>query len=171
MTPGRAAGAGWPYRTRQYARHTALMDESPELAVRATLDAFDRAFAAGHADAVVEHFAEDGLMLLLHAPAIQGRAAIHAKWTQFFAEWDMSAWAMERVIVDVHGDRAYALSTFTETMVHRAGTEPSRLVVGRLVMFLRRVDDGRWRITVALNSHARPVELLPLEGTAEVPRT
>ena len=39
------------------------------------------------------------------------------------------------------------------------------------MLLLRRVDDGPWQIAVALNSHVRPVELVPLEGMAEVPRT
>ena len=79
----------------------------------------------------------------------------------------MSAWATERMVVDVHGDLAYALSTYTETMVHHAGTEQSRLVVGRVVMFLRRADDERWQITVLMNSHARPVELLAQVSDAQ----
>ena len=124
------------------------------------LDAFDRAFAAGDIDAVVELFAEDASLLLLNGAAIRGREGIRAQWAPSFATWDMSAWATERIVVDVHGDRAYALSTYTETLVHRAGTEQSRLVSGRVVMFLRRADDGRWEITVLLNSHARPVEVL-----------
>ena len=136
------------------------MDQSSDIEVRAALDAFDRAFAAADIDAVVERFAEDASLLLLNGPAIHGRAGIHAAWAPSFATWDMSAWATERMVVDVHGDRAYALSTYTETMVHRAGTEQSRLVFGRLVTFLRRVDDGPWEISVLLNSHARPVEKL-----------
>ena len=136
------------------------MEPGIDVEVRAALDAFDRAFAAGDADAVVELFAEDSSLLLLNGPEIRGRAGIHAQWAPSFAQWDMSAWRTERMVVDVHGDRAYALSTYTETLVHRAGTEQSRLVVGRLVTFLRRVDDGRWQITIMLNSHARPVEML-----------
>ena len=140
----------------------AVMDQSPDTEVGAALDAFDRAFAAGDIDAIVELFAEDAQLLLLNGPSIHGRAGIHAQWAPTFAAWDMSAWATERLVVDVHGDRAYALSTYTETMVHRAGTEQSRSVSGRVVAFLQRTDDGRWEIAVLMNSHARPVELLPL---------
>ncbi len=147
------------------------MDQSPDVEVRAALDAFDRAFAAADADAIVELFAEDASLLLLNGPEVRGRAGIHAQWAPTFAVWDMSAWATERVVVDVHGDRAYTLSTYTETLVPRAGTENSRLVVGRVVMFLRRADDGRWLITVLLNSHARPVEQLAQAGAAGVPDT
>ena len=136
------------------------MDQAPDVEVSAALDAFDRAFAAGDTDAVVELFAEDASLLLLNGAAIRGRAGIRAQWAPSFAEWDMSAWRTERLVVDVHGDRAYALSTYTETLVHRAGSKQSQLVVGRVVTFLRRADDGRWQITVLLNSHARPVEQL-----------
>jgi uncharacterized protein (TIGR02246 family) len=142
-------------------RHTPGMDAAPESdLVIATLDTFDRAFAAGDLDAVVELFTEDASLLLLYGPPAHGRAEIRALWAPTFAKWDMSAWATERLIVDVHADRAYTVSTYTETLVDRAGTDQSRVVVGRVVMFLRRLDDGSWQISFVMNSHARPVELL-----------
>ena len=55
------------------------MDQSPDSEVRAALDAFDRAFAAGDTDAVVELFAEDASLLLLNGAAIRGRPGIRAQ--------------------------------------------------------------------------------------------
>ena len=134
-----------------------MPDDSP----RSALDAFDAAFAAGDAEALAGRFAADARLLLLHSDVIDGRDAIRAHWTLLFAAWDTSAWRTELMALDVHGDRAYAVSTYTETLVAR---DPSsgqrRLVRGRLVRFLRREGDGRWRVTLALNSHSRPIELL-----------
>ena len=88
-----------------------------------------------------------------------GREAILGQWTRLFARYDTSAWRTERVIVDVHGDLAYTLSTYSEILVPRdAGAGVAERVVGRLVLFLRREPDGEWLVTVALNSHVRPVE-------------
>lgn len=123
------------------------------------LEAFDRVFTAGDATGLAACFAEAGMLLLLHRAPLEGRDAIREHWDPFFAAWDTSAWQSERVVVDVHGTHAYALTTYTETLVHRAGTERPRLVVGRLVHFLRRdPNDETWLVTLAMNSHARPVE-------------
>ena len=134
-----------------------MTDDTP----RATLDAFDAAFAAGDAEALAARFAVDARLLLLHAEAIEGRDAIRAHWTRLFGQWETGAWRTEPLALDVHGDRAYAIATYTETLVPR---DPSlgqrRLVRGRLVRFLRRDDDGRWLVTLALNSHSRPIELI-----------
>lgn len=127
----------------------------------AALDAFDQAFAAGDANRLAEQFAEDAELLLLPSEPTVGRAAIRNRWARFFADWDTSQWRTERRIVDVHGDRAYTLADYTETLVHWARESPAQLVVGRLVRFLRRDADDTWRVTLVLNSHARPMEELP----------
>ena len=125
--------------------------------VRAALDDFDRAFAAGDAAALSGFFATDGRLLLLHREPLEGRTAILGHWARFFADYDTAAWRTEHDSVDVHGDRAYTVSVYSETLVpRRAG--PSRVVHGRLVRFLRRDADGAWRVTLAMNSHSRPVE-------------
>ena len=129
--------------------------------VNAALAEFDRRFGAGDAAGLSGLFAVNAELLLVHSAAIEGRPAILAHWTRLFGAYDTSAWAVERKIVDVHGDRAYAVSTYSETLVPRTGGGPSRLVVGRLVLFLRRDVDAAWRVTLAMNSHVRPVEDVP----------
>lgn len=131
--------------------------------VRVALADFDRCFAAGDADALAEHFAEDAQLLLLHRDQIEGRDAIRAYWRAFFVEYDPGAWQTELRILDVHGDRAYAMAVYSETLVHRRG-DPSRIVRGRLVSFLQRDPDGRWRVAMIMNSHVRPVEVVPPSG-------
>jgi uncharacterized protein (TIGR02246 family) len=129
------------------------------------LEAFDLAFASGDADALAAAFAEDAQLLLQHGDAIEGRAAIRAHWSRLFGAYDSSSWLTERRIVDVHGDRAYTLSVYTETLVAR-DDRPSRDVSGRLVLFLRRDPDDAWRVVLALNSHVRPLIELPQETPA-----
>jgi uncharacterized protein (TIGR02246 family) len=136
--------------------------------VRATLAAFDAAFAAGDASALAEAFSEDAQLLLLYSEPIVGREVIRERWARFFAAWDTSAWRTEPRIVDVHADRAYTQSTYTETLVARPGGtaegRPRERVVGRHVAFLRRETAGQWRIWLLMNSHVRPTEQLPGEG-------
>jgi uncharacterized protein (TIGR02246 family) len=137
---------------------------SASVDVHAALAEFDRCFGGGDAAGLSALFAVDAELLLVHSAAIEGRPAILAHWTRLFGAYDTSAWAVERKVVDVHGDRAYAMSTYTETLVPRTGDGPSRLVVGRLVLFLRRDVDAAWRITLAMNSHVRPVAEVPTQA-------
>ena len=133
----------------------AAMDAPDE--VLGALAEFDRRFAAGRPDALAALFSPDARLLLLHREAIEGRPAIREHWARVFAAWDPGAWQAERLIVDVHGDRAYAVSTYSETLVDRAGRR-SQAIRGRLVLFLRRQTGGDWSVDVALNSHSRPIE-------------
>jgi uncharacterized protein (TIGR02246 family) len=131
--------------------------------VRSALAEFDRRFAAGDADALAEMFAADAQLLLQHSEPIEGRPAIRESWARLFAAYDPAAWRAEHRIVQVHGDNAYTHSVYAETLVHRGGG-PSRVVRGRLVFFLRRAPGGTWRVALAMNSHARPVEEVDEEG-------
>ncbi len=133
---------------------------TPTEAVQAAIAEFDRCFAAGDAAALSETFAVDAQLLLLHREAIEGRPAIRAHWERLFGDWDPGAWQTEQRIVEVHAERAYVLSVYSETLVPRNGAV-SLIVRGRLIRFLRRDSDGRWRVTLALNSHVRPVEEAP----------
>jgi uncharacterized protein (TIGR02246 family) len=155
---GRLARCYQRPRCRSAIGHNRLVTTTDVLAA---LDAFDRAFAAGDADRLADRYAEDAELLLLHSVAVMGRSAIRDRWARFFSDWDTSAWLTQPRIVDVHGDRAYTVSDYTETLVPRAGERPARRIVGRVVLFLRQDDDGEWRVTLTLNSHVRPVEELP----------
>lgn len=131
------------------------MDDETD--VRTALKAFDRAFAAGEADALAALFTDDAQLLLLHREPIVGREAIRAEWTRAFGEWDPGAWQAEQPLVEVRGDRAHVLSIYAETLLQRSG--PASVDVrGRVVFFLRRDPDGAWRISLAMNSHSRPMD-------------
>ena len=121
--------------------------------------AFDTAFMAGDADGFAALFTEDGQMLLLHSDAMVGRPAIAERWKVFFGRHDTSAWDARTDLLEVHGDRAYILRTYQETLVPR-GEGPRVLVRGRLVAFLRHDADDGWRIGMLMNSHSRPPEEL-----------
>jgi uncharacterized protein (TIGR02246 family) len=128
--------------------------------VRAALDEFDRRFASGDASALTKTFTTDARLLLLHREPIEGRHAILSHWTRVFGEYDPGAWRTEPRTVEVHGDYAYALSDYSETLVSRS-SGPSLRVLGRLVFFMRRDPDGHWLMATVLNSHVRPVEQVP----------
>jgi uncharacterized protein (TIGR02246 family) len=139
--------------------HTMLeMDSTDE--VLAVLADFDRWFASGDAESLSDMFTSDAQLLLLHREAIVGRSAIMSHWTRVFGAYDPGAWQTEPQKVEVHGDHAYALSFYSETLVNRSGGA-SLMVWGRLVFFMRRDPDEKWRMATVLNSHVRPVEHVP----------
>jgi uncharacterized protein (TIGR02246 family) len=136
----------------------------PDDDIHAGLQAFDRAFAAGDADALAERYAVDARMLLLHVPELRGRDAIRQHWAQAFARYDTSAWQTEWEVVDRHDDRATGLAVYRETLIARED-ETRFKVNGRLVLFLRRDPDGEWRVVIGMNSHSIPIERIEPEPT------
>jgi uncharacterized protein (TIGR02246 family) len=141
--------------------------ESSASEVAVALDRFDATFASGDPDALAELFAVGARLLLLHREPIEGREAIREHWNGVFGDYDPGAWRSEHEVIEVHGDRAYTLSVYSEMLVPR-GEGVSLMVRGRLILFLvRDPDDGVWRVTIALNSHSRPVERLASDG--EIP--
>lgn len=121
------------------------------------LDRSHAAFAGGDADAFADCFADDAQLCLLHRQAVTGRDAIRDVWRDTFARLDLSAWEPRSELLEVHGDRAHAFSTYTERPVKREDGSRT-LVRGRLVHFLRRDADGEWQITLLMNSHSHPIE-------------
>ena len=124
------------------------------------LEEHDAAFAAGDAIRFASTFDPDGEMLLVHSPTLRGREAIVAQFSRGFERDDTSAWLATTDRVELHGDSAYLVRSYTETLVPRAGG-PRLAVVGRLVTFLRRGPDGAWRISMQMNNHSRPIEEMP----------
>lgn len=120
----------------------------------------DAAFASGDAEAWAGCFAHDGRMLQLHNEAVIGRTAIRERFATAFVRFDTSAWDNRVELVELHGDHADVLSTYTERLLDRdSGTRT--LVRGRLVYWLRREPDEGWRIALLMNSHSHPME--PIE--------
>ncbi len=123
------------------------------------LAAFHAAFAAGDAKRFADCFDEGGRMYLLHRDPLEGRSAIREHWEGAFAKYDTSAWQPVTELVEMRDDHAYAFGTYTERLLSREDGS-RQLVRGRLIHFLR-CDDDAWWITLAMNSHSRPIEPLP----------
>jgi len=121
------------------------------------LQAWHAAFAAGDADRFAALFTEDARLYMLHREPATGRDAIRERWASGFARFDTSAWEPHTELIEVHGDHAYAFGTYSERLLSRE--DGSRMLVrGRLVHFLRREQDGAWRVTLLMNSHSHPMQ-------------
>jgi uncharacterized protein (TIGR02246 family) len=124
------------------------------------LEEHDAAFAAGDPLRFANTFHADGEMLLVHSETLRGRDAIADQFGRGFGRNDTSAWRATTDRVELHGQHAYLVRSYTETLVPRDGG-PRLAVVGRLVTFLRRGPDGAWRISLQMNNHTRPIDELP----------
>ncbi len=130
------------------------------LRLQDALAAFDTTFRAGDGARFEAFFTEDSRLFFHEQPPIEGRAAIGAAYRNLFADVDTSAYQPDYHSIDVHGDTAYVIADFRETLrPWEAGS--SVLVHGRIVLFWRREPDGVWRVTRLLTSRSAPEEELP----------
>jgi uncharacterized protein (TIGR02246 family) len=121
------------------------------------VEALDRAWRDGLAEEFGDLLAEDAVQLLNNQEAVVGREAIKQGFARTAAAFDLSNYAPEYDLIDVHGDHAYVLGSFDEVL--RPGTGgPGRRVQGRLVVFWRREPNGRWRIVRFLTGRSAPDE-------------
>jgi uncharacterized protein (TIGR02246 family) len=126
-------------------------------AIAALLRRFHDAFAAGDADSLAACFTEDARMHLLHSEPALGREAVRERWRGGFERFDTSDWTPVTELVELHGDRAFAFSTYTERLLDRRTGERT-LVRGRIVHWMALEGDGAWRVTFLMNSHSHPME-------------
>jgi uncharacterized protein (TIGR02246 family) len=125
----------------------------------AALVRFSEAMLAEDSEDMAEAYTADAQLLLQHHEPIIGRDAIRGFWAGVFAVNRTAAFEADYPLLEVQGDRAYALGRYRETAVER-GSGKTWLISGRAVFFIRRDTDGVWRVALALNSHDRPPEEL-----------
>ena len=130
---------------------TSEMDQAPTT--------FNRAFAAGDTEPFVGLFAEGTRVLLQEHPALVRRDDIGQMFIELVAMVDTAGFEVDYVIVDFHDDRAYFLATFRDTLRPKDGA-PCNLVVGRLVCFWRREEDGTWQVSRLLTGPASADRIL-----------
>jgi len=82
---------------------------------------------------------------------------------QVLEMFDTSDYTPRYEVIEVHGDRAYVLGPFEETLSPRSG-ESGTQVHGRVVLFWARDEEG-WRVTLLLTGRSAPDE--PIDAPSE----
>jgi ketosteroid isomerase-like protein len=131
---------------------------SPRAEVEEALRGFDEAFRRGDLDELARFFASDIQLLVHQQEAIVGKDDAGRAFGQVLEMFDTQSYAPRYEVIEVHGDRAYVLGPFEETLSPRSG-EPGIRVHGRAVLFWRRDEEG-WRITRLLTARWAPDELI-----------
>jgi uncharacterized protein (TIGR02246 family) len=87
---------------------------------------------------------EDAVLMAPGMSDIQGRSAIRDTAQQMFTALRITDLKIERSEIDVIGDTAYELTTYSETL-HPKGGQASP-VQGRYLIVWKRGRDGAWRV-------------------------
>lgn len=119
--------------------------------IRDAWAAYVRAHDRGDPDGVARWFTDDAVVLTPGLPDVRGRDGFRELISRSFAVATFQDLTIESRELEIHGDRAWEIGTFTETMVVE-GEDP-RLLCGRFVVQWIRADDG-WRIRRYLSNAA-----------------
>ncbi len=98
-----------------------------EVTVREALAVWDSGFVAGDAAVIGGLFAEDGQLHWNYRESIVGREAVTEAFEELFTSVDASAWEADHHTIKVHDGHAYVMSSFTETLLPRDGSQARRI--------------------------------------------
>ena len=105
---------------------------------------FWKAHEQGDAQALAAIVTEDAVLWAPGMEEVRGRPAILSAAEGMFAAMDISNFEIESREVDIHGNLAYELATYSETLTYK-GAEPAS-AQGRYLIVWRKDADGNWRV-------------------------
>lgn len=111
--------------------------------IEATLERFETAYNGGDAEAMAALYTPDGALLPPGAARIDGREGIAALWRSFM-EAGVKDLALKTVELEVHGETASEVGTFTLTAPDGEGGRVTGH--GKYIVLWRKGDDGVWRL-------------------------
>ena len=112
--------------------------------IAAARDAFWAAHADADARALASLLTEDARLLAPGMDDLRGRQAIEAGAVQMFEALAVEDFRIESSEITIHGDSAYEISTYSETLRPRGGApSPAR---GRYLIVWKRDPAGKWKV-------------------------
>jgi uncharacterized protein (TIGR02246 family) len=118
--------------------------QADEQAIRALLDSFGKAGAAGDVETVMKLYVAEPIKLGPGRPAMEGASAVRAMFTSVLKTADVKT---ELVANDIRvsGDLAVARGVQTGTATPKAGGPATAIQVKWVAVYARQAD-GSWRI-------------------------
>lgn len=127
--------------------------EADEAAIRALLQRSEDLWNAADLEGTLADYADDIVQMPPEEPAIHGKEALRASWTEFFEE-NTSVWDFSAEDIQVSGDLAFVRGGFTATDTEKEDGEVEQ-VEGSAVFVLRRGSDSTWKFVIEIwNSDA-----------------
>jgi uncharacterized protein (TIGR02246 family) len=125
--------------------------------IRERYDAFNAAFGAADAEAVVAFYADNAIRVDSDGAVMDGIAAIRDDMSTFFEDNDYVLDEVTAPDIQASGDLAVTLSVFREHWTPKAGGETSRQV-GQWLVVWQRQSDGSWLILREMWAIVEPEE-------------
>jgi len=120
----------------------------------------DNAFSRSSAHETASLFSEGGRLMWPSMEDIVGREAIESALAEFFDGFTLIApFSPERQVVEVGGNRVFALGRFTEDLQPNSDA-PAYRVHGRIVEIWSRTNGDAWQLDVLLTSRYAENEAL-----------
>ncbi len=113
--------------------------------IRERYDAYNAAFSAADAEAVVAFYADNAIRVDSDGSVMDGTAAIRDELSTFFGDNNYVLDEVTEPDVQASGDLAVTLSVFREHWTPKAGGETSQQV-GQWLVVWQRQSDGSWMI-------------------------
>ncbi len=125
--------------------------------IRERYDAFNAAFGAADAEAVVAFYADNAIRVDSDGAVMDGIAAIRDDVSTFFGDNNYVLDEVTAPDIQASGDLAVTLSVFREHWTPKAGGETSRQV-GQWLVVWQRQSDGSWLILREMWAIVEPEE-------------
>ncbi len=137
-----------------------------EKAIREGETAWNGDFAAKDADKLVNHYADDAVVMVPAEPAAKGKDAIRASLTGLLGDKNFAiSFAPATVEVAKAGDLAYSQGTYTLTMSNRKTGKPVN-ETGTYVTVYKKQTGGLWKAVEDINTpNAPPASPAPAKKT------
>ncbi len=126
-------------------------------AIGDTRQAFVDAVLAGDAAAVAAAYTEDGVEMPPNMPAVNGRAAIEARYR---TQGPATTFTVTPLATEGYGDLAFDRGTFTFAASTEGMSEPVT-DTGKYLVLCERQPDGSWLMTAAIWNSDLPASAPP----------
>ena len=123
------------------------LSDADAAAIESVAVALDRAALAHDWDQMFTLFTDDAVSMAQGYPALDGRVAMQAAVEEAMASLTVTGHTIVFQEIEGLGNLAYATGTYAETYAV-AGVDQPIEVNGRVLVILRKQQDGNWRITV-----------------------
>ena len=125
-------------------------------AILAVDESGDAAVTAGDVEGEISRFSEDGIYMWPDAPAVEGRTALRAWFTDLFERVEIEL-DNKTDEVEIHGDWAYTRGR-SKAIIRPKDGGAARTVHGKYINILRRQPDGSWKITRRIRNRDHGIE-------------
>ena len=127
-----------------------------EKAIREGETAWQADFTAKDADKIVNHYADDAVLMVPNAPPLNGKDAIRGTAKEMLGDKNFAlSFTTAKVEVAKSGDMAYSQGTYTQTYSNKKTGRPIN-EAGTYVTVYKKQASGLWKAVEDINTPSAP---------------